>query len=227
MSAHHRFTTSLGVAEWVGYLERLLAHHLPDGQRVSYELGPVVDEALQRAEQCFSHIHRKYFNVDGLVELDHLNSDHMAAFLYFIGNSAWRRTGDTVLPTKLFYLNKILNGVDLFFSVNLPEVFLLVHPVGTVVGNATYGNYLVIYQGCTIGSDAGMYPRFGEGTILYARSCVLGDCGVGDNVVFGANTFVLNADVPANSVIVGQHPALHRLESLESVRSRVFDPIPS
>ena len=35
-----------------------------------------------------------------------------------------------------------MNGVDIFYSVNLSEVFCLTHPLGTVLGHAKYGNFM-------------------------------------------------------------------------------------
>lgn len=224
MPAQPAFSSSLPAATLAGYVERLLASHLPDGIAAAYDLAPHVSTALERVEHSFSNIHRKYYEHRGAIHFDHLNGDHMAAFLYLLGNSAWTATGDSVIPTKLFYLNKIMHGLDLYFSVALPEIFLLVHPVGTVIGNASYGDYFVVYQNCTVGADNGVYPRFGEGTVLYSRSSVLGDCSVGDNVVFAANSFVVNSDVPADSIVVGQFPAQRHLPNPRSVRERIFDP---
>ncbi len=217
------FRTSLDADELAIFVERMLDNLIPDGQVGAYSLQAHVVEALARTEHCFRSIHRKYYNFGGIVEFNHLNSDHLAAFLYFLGNSCWKSTGDTVVPTKLFYLNKILNGLDLYFSVSLPSVFLLVHPVGTVIGNANYGDYLVVYQNCTIGADKGVYPTFGDGVILFSRSSVLGDSRVGANVVFGANSFVVNAKVPANSIVVGQYPEHRVLPNPQTVRNRLFD----
>lgn len=217
------FSSTLDSHELAAYVTRLMATHFPDNRATSLDLQPIVVEALERIENNFSRIERKYFTIDGRTSFDYLNGDHFATFLYFLANSAWKNTGDTVVPTKLFSLNKILHGLDLYFSVRLPEVFLLVHPVGTVIGNADYSNYLVVYQNCTIGSDAGKYPRFGEGVILYSRVSVLGNCSIGDNVVFAANSFVVNSDVPADSIIVGQYPEHRALPNRQTVRSRVFD----
>jgi len=225
MSAKEQvFRTSLRADQLTAFVEKVLNNYLPDGQGATYDLAPIVADALQRVEHCFSRIHRKYYSVDSVIEFNHLNSDHLAAFLYFLANSAWKGTGDTVVPTKLFYLNKILNGLDLYYSVALPEVFLLVHPVGSVIGNAHYEDYLVIYQNCTVGADAGVYPHFGEGAILYSRSSVLGNSWIGDNVVFGANALVVNTNVPSNTVVVGQFPNHRLLASSQSVRQRLFDP---
>lgn len=221
------FTSSMTEDGLVSYVERLLDHYVPDGQAIAGSLRAAVHDGLRRIEYCFTHIHRKYYNQNDAVTFDHLNSDHMAALLYFIGNSAWKLTGETTLPTKLFYLNKVMHGLDLYFSVALPDIFLLVHPVGSVIGNAEYRNYFAIYQNCTVGSDAGIYPRFGEGVILYSRTSVLGDCDVGSNVVFAANSFIVNTAVEANSVVVGQYPQHRRLTSTLTARERLFGVSPS
>jgi serine O-acetyltransferase len=220
------FSTTLTPPELCGYVTRLVTNYLPDGAKSAIDLQPQVRAVLGRVEHCFSQINRKYYTLDNRVTFDHLNSDHMAAFLYFLGNTIWKSTGDTALPTRLFYLNKAMHGLDLYFSVALPEVFLLVHPVGTVIGNATYGNYFAIYQNCTTGADGGIYPTFGEGTIMYSRTSVLGNSTIGDDVVFAANSFVVNSDVPSSSLVVGQFPQHRLLVNTVPVRDRLFESAP-
>lgn len=206
-----------------GYVRRLMAMYIPDGYEVPYPLESLLVQALDRVEHCFSRIERKYYGCDGKVLFDHLNADHMAAFLYFFGNSVWQETGDAGMPTRLFYLNKIMHGLDLFYSVRMPDVFLLVHPVGTVLGNAAYGDFFVVYQNCTVGAVTNVYPSFGTGTILYSRSSVIGDCGIGDNVVFAANSHIVNVNVPADSVVLGQYPNQRFSRNKMTVRQRCFD----
>ena len=60
----------------------------------------------------------------------------MATFLWFLGNTIWKETGDEDLPTRLFYINKIMHSLDLFYTVQMPDMFLLIHPVGTIIGRA-------------------------------------------------------------------------------------------
>jgi serine O-acetyltransferase len=223
MSAIPAFNSSLSANQLAHFVETMLINYLPDGQERRHDLMSIVAEALQRVEHCFSRIHRKYYNVNQVIEFNHLNSDHLAVFLYFLANSVWKSTGDTIVPSKLFYLNKILNGLDLYYAVTMPDIFMLVHPVGSVIGNANYKDYLVIYQNCTVGADAGIYPRFGEGVILYSGSSVLGDSTIGDNVTFGANAMVVNTDIPQDTVVVGQFPHHRLLDSQRSVRQRLFE----
>lgn len=222
MSGTTSFHVSLASEQFGEYITRLLDTHFPDGQPVAEQVTTHIDAALERTRISFSNIHRKYYNDNGRVDFSHLNSDHMSAFLYLLGNTIHRDGGDAAVATKLFYLNKVMNGLDLYFSVTLPDTFLLVHPVGSVIGNATYGDYLTIYQGCTVGADKGVYPTFGEGTILYSGVSVLGNTTVGDNVVFAANAFVINAEVPGNCVVTGTYPNHEVKPSSRSVIDRMF-----
>jgi serine O-acetyltransferase len=210
--------------DFEAYVARLIENHVPD-QRMPPIPSAAFGRALDRVEHCFSRIERKYYKTGDRAVLDHLNGDHMASFLYFLANTVWRETGDAALPTRLFYANKIMHGLDLFYSVAMPNIFLLVHPLGTVLGNATYGDYLVVYQNCTVGAVTTVYPTFGVGTVLYSRTSVIGDCKVGNDVVFAANSFVLDCAVPDNSVVVGQHPAQRFLKNTVGVRARHFDPV--
>ena len=206
------------------YLKRLLSLYFPDGRSVDFSASDF-SLALERCEYSFSRITKKYYQDDGGgVVFDHLNADHMAVFLYFLGNSIWKSGGETDLPVKLSYLNKILHGLDLFYSVGMPDVFLLVHPLGSVIGNAQFGDYLVIYQNCTVGAVDSDYPVFGEGVILYSRSSVIGKCCVGDDVVFAANSAIVNTNVPSHTVVLGSYPDCRLRENSIPVRARCFDP---
>jgi len=215
---------SLAPQRLEAYVLDLVSHHFPDGYRPTYSLAPLLERTLQRVEYCFGHVHRKYYREGDEVLFDHLNGDHFASFLYFLGNTVWKEAQDTELPTRLFYLNKVMHGLDLFYSVTMPDIFLLVHPLGTVLGNARYGDYLVVYQNVTVGADeAGIYPSFGSGTVLYAKSTVIGECNLGNDVVLGANAFILNADVPPGSLVVGQYPSHRVTPTSLAVARRIFN----
>ena len=216
--------STLNPQELEAYVFKLMNLHFPDDFHPNYTISWLIERTLQRVEYCFSHIHLKYYRNDHGVVFDHLNSDHFASFLYFLGNTIWSETQDTEVPTRLFYLNKIMHGIDLFYSVKMPDIFLLVHPLGSVLGNASYGDYLAVYQNVTVGADeAGIYPNFGIGTVLYAKSTIIGECKLGNDVIFGANSFILNADVPAGTLVVGQHPLCRFISSSFSVAQRVFN----
>jgi len=172
----------------------------------------VFNITYDRIDYCFKRIKEKYYNNNNSKNFffNHLNTDHMCAFFYFLYNSGYREKLNDKILTKFFYLNKILHSIDIFYTVQLPDIFHICHPIGTVIGKAQFSNYLVVYQNVTIGSaGAGkklIYPKFGEGVILYSNTSVIGDCNVGNNVIFGSNSAILNKNITNNKIVLGNFP---------------------
>lgn len=219
-----QFVRSLDDHSLTQYVVRQLNGICPDNDVAEASaLRSAVDETLTRVYDCFKAIRKKYY-WDGVNTLfNHLNSDHYAAFLYLLSNTLVRSGRDEALAAKVFLLNKALHGLDAFYGVTLPEVFLFVHPVGTVLGRGKYGNYFVCYQNCGVGAlENGCYPAFGDGVVMFARSTVLGGCTVGSNVVFGANSFILGTDVPDGHTVVGAYPDHRLIPDAGSVVERMF-----
>ena len=67
---------------------------------------------------------------------NYLHPDHYAMFLYLLANTVSRGDRANPLPFRLFYLNKVLHGLDVYHDTELPEVFQFMHPLGTVLGQA-------------------------------------------------------------------------------------------
>ena len=82
--------------------------------------------------------------------------------------------------------------------------FLLVHPLGTVLGRGNYKDYFMAYQRCGIGSNHDIYPRLGRNVTLRPGSSVLGNCDIGDNVTIAADSLVLDYSVASESVYFGK-----------------------
>jgi len=152
--------------------------------------GNLVDEALlekyqedtiDRLHNCFSHIKKPYFYENGQPIFNHLHGDHYAMYLYLLCNTIWRLDKNEKLASKVFLLNKSLHGIDAFYSLDLPEIFLFVHPIGTILGHAKYSNYFICYQNCTVGSTAEdrIYPVFEKEVALYSGASVIGKCAIG------------------------------------------------
>ena len=204
-------------------VESQLNSHFPDQQQINRKILKLCFEnAILRVRKCFDPIILKYYEQGNESYFNHLHGDHFACFLYFFSNEAYL-VGDEILASKLFLLNKTLFGIDAFYAVKMPEHFLLVHPLGTILGNANYEDFLVVYQGVTIGSTtAGIYPVFSKSTILYSNSSIIGNCHIGTNVVLGANASLVNSNIPANKVVVGNYPNHSILENKNSLISSYF-----
>lgn len=216
--------TSIHPAQLKTYLTNQIVHFFPDNSTDwKAAVASCCREALERLEHCFSYIPGKYYQDNGVPVFNHMNSDHYATFLYFLANQAYL-AGNIPLAERAFYLNKALNGLDLFYSVNMPNIFLLVHPVGSVIGNAKFSDYLVIYQNVTIGSDKdGIYPAFDGANVLYSGSSVIGDCRIGKNSVIGARSFVRKMNKSEDSrVYSGMYPNIRSTPNNRSVIEDFF-----
>lgn len=132
-------------------------------------------------------------------------------FLYQLSHYEYIR-GNTTIADKVYSLNKMLHGVDLFYEISLPKHWSCEHPVGTVMGRAKYGDYFFFYQGCTVGGswhrEKLYYPTIGKGVMMYSDSKVLGNSHIGDHVILSANAYVINEDIPNNCTVFGQSPHL-------------------
>ena len=103
-----KFDSSLSAKEMAFYIKNLLIKYFPDKKKLPLnekKLKQIINLAYERQEFCYSNIHDKYFNEKGKVFFNHLNSDHFCAFLYFVGNSAFKLNADKIFLDKIFYLN--------------------------------------------------------------------------------------------------------------------------
>lgn len=184
------------------YTARQTNQLFPDGNEVtSGALTGYVRLALERVEHCFRHIALPRYTRHGQAAFDHLHADQHSQYLYFLANTVYQQEGDPQLAAKLFGLNKALNGFNCMYDTQLPDIFVVAHGMGTVLGKAHYGNYFMCCHNCTIGAIRGIYPTLGEGVILSAGASIIGECRIGNNVVVGPACTVVKTDVPDNTLI--------------------------
>lgn len=191
------------------YIIHQIKTFFPDNQGLtSSDIAHALKTALDRLEFCFMHIQDMRFQQNGEAVFNHLHSDQYAMFLYFLSNSFYIQEGRETICEKIFYLNKCLHGIDCFYTVQLPSIFLFVHPLGTILGTqASYSDYFLISQNCTIGDNYdGQYPVLGKGVALYSGATIIGECVIKDNCEIGAHAFIYNSKIASDSIVFGRHP---------------------
>ena len=181
------------------------------------EIKASFDEALVACQENFSHSNNKYYlrEIDGRTEV-YFNPYHSVqwmTFLYYLSHIIYKKGSTTKVCDKLYYLNKVMNGLDMFYAIDMPAHFCAEHPVGSVMGRAQYSNGFFFYQGCTVGGTRDKegtlyYPVIEENVHMYANSSILGKCHIGRNSQIGAGALVKNQDVPENCIVFGQSPNL-------------------
>lgn len=202
----------------LNYVASQLANFFPDGQDVREPIERHLDGALLRLENCISAV--KMWRED---EFDYLHSSQYAIFLYFLSNTIWLAERERGICTKLFFLNKALNGIDCFYEIEMPEIFFIGHSVGIVLAKATYGNRLVLYQNSTVGKNHGVAPVIGHGVVMYPNTAIIGGCHVRDGSVISQGVSVINSETPGNCLVFqGRAGELLFRESKRNVLDDIF-----
>lgn len=165
------------------------------------------EQGLERLENCFKYItFPAYCDQKGQTFFSRYHSDQYAQFLYFFSNSLWKISENKVLCDKLLCLNKALHGIFISYKGNLPDVFFLAHPIGTVLGNADYSDFLVVFQNVTVNTEQDQYgnpaPQLGKGLFLAAGAKIIGNKKIGDRVSIGVDALVYNQEVLDDRVVI-------------------------
>lgn len=203
-------TLTMSTADLARYTRTQVEHLFPakgawDARRFRRDVG----KALDRVEHCFRHIaHPSYSDAAG-ARFDPFQSDQYCQYLYFLSRTVHEESQDRRLAGRLFALNKALHAFNCMYDTVLPDIFWVIHAVGTVLGKASYSDYLVVRQNCTVGAIRGEYPVMGEGLILSAGASVIGACRIGRNVMVGPGCQVVNQDLP-DDTFVASAPTLKR-----------------
>jgi serine O-acetyltransferase len=198
---------SMGTSELMSYVGRQLDAFFPDQHRfIGQDVEAAFQEALDRTEFCFRHITFPAYFQDGSAMFSPMHSDQYSQFLYFFSNSLWKRSANKPICDKLILLNKMLNGMFYSYKCALPNIFLFGHPVGTIIGNAVYSDFLVVFQNVTINTDADEQgnpaPILGKGLFLAAGAKIIGNKPIGDRVSVGVDALVFQTEIPDDSVVI-------------------------
>lgn len=168
-----------------------------------------IDAALEKCRVCFAATGNKYYQRGGVPYFNPFHSGQYCIFLYFLSRAVFTAHPEArSLADRIYYLNKALNGLDLFYEVEMPDIFFLDHPVGSVLGRATYGSHFAFSQNCTVGNNKGVFPVIGRNVQMLSGSKILGNCRIGDEVIISANTYIKDTDIPAGSLVFGSSPHL-------------------
>lgn len=191
------------------YLSQQLMQFFPDRYQMKGEdIDKAFELGLERLENCFKYLSfPAYCDDNGQTYFSHLHGDQYAQFLYYFSNSLWNISQNKPICDKVMYLNRVLNNFFFSYKGKLPDIFFLGHPIGTVLGNAQYSDFLVVLQNVTIntsvdknGKDAA--PKLGKGLFMGAGAKIIGNKKVGDRVSISVDTVVYNKEIPDDSVVL-------------------------
>lgn len=198
---------SLRTDDLLGYVFKQVNHFFPDGQaKPDDDVRKAYAFALERAEYCFSKVKIKGYQRNGNAYFNHLHADQYSAFLYFFANSLWKMSQHKMLCDKLIVMNRSLHGIWFSYKGHLPDIFVFDHPIGAILGNAEYSDYLVVHQNVTVNTGAyqeggRVTPALGSWLFLAAGAKIIGDETVGNRVSIGVDACVYKKSVPDDTLV--------------------------
>ena len=173
---------------------------------------------LNRLDKRFSHIRNKYYHNDEDTVFNPLHVAQWTMFLYEMAHEIYKnRYSD--LCDMIYGISKAFSSADILYEVDMPDIWFFDHPQGSVMGRAEYGDYFTFSQGCTVGNNKGKFPVFDKHVSMLSNSKVLGDCHIGNHVIFSANSYIIDTDIPSYSIVFGASPNI----SLKSITPQKFN----
>lgn len=105
-------------------------------------------------------------------------------------------------------ISRFLTGLEVHPGAKIEGGFFCDHGMGVVIGEtAEIGENCVLFHGVTLGGTGKhhtkRHPTIGKNVFIGTHSTLLGPIRVGDFARIGAETVIINRDVPSHSTVVG------------------------
>ncbi len=207
------YATILSHSSFDRALASVLSNRLACAQLLATQLAELCnevldgDEGVRLAARC---------DVAATRARDPACRTHADCLLYFkgyhaiqahrIAHALWLK-GKTLLAFALQSRISEVFAVDIHPAARIGRGILLDHGTGVVIGEtAVVGDRVSILQGVTLGGTGketgDRHPKIGQGVLIGAHACILGNITVGEGAMIAAGSLVLKP-VPAHAMVAG------------------------
>jgi len=169
------------------------------------ELNPLYHSLARQ----FLSMRNRYFTDEGAAVFRLAHNVQLTIFLYKLSRGLFL-AGRRLDADRVYSLLRIVSSVDLYYEVELPELWACDHPLGSVIGRGRFAREATLFfaQNCNVGNNRGTYPRIQGNLHMFANSSLLGDTGVSGNVVLANGACAVDAGVLSDCIVFGRSPEL-------------------
>ena len=112
------------------------------------------------------------------------------------------------IPRLISQIMRFLTGIEIHPGAKIGKGFFIDHGMGTVIGETSQiGKNCVLFHNVTLGGtgkDKGKrHPTVGDNVLIGTGAMLLGPIKIGNNVKIGADTLVINKNIPDDCTVVG------------------------
>ena len=120
------------------------------------------------------------------------------------------------IPRLISQIIRFLTGIEIHPGAKIKKGLFIDHGMGVVIGETSeIGENCIIFHNVSLGGtgkhEGKRHPTIGNNVLIGTAATLLGPINIGNNVKIGAETFVINHDVPSNSTVVGVPGRIVRL----------------
>jgi serine O-acetyltransferase len=118
------------------------------------------------------------------------------------------RLGIPFVPRLISQVMRFLTGMEIHPGAQIGRGFFCDHGMGVVIGEtAEIGEDCVLFHGVTLGGtgkhEGKRHPTVGNRVFIGTHATVLGPVRIGDDCKVGAESVIINRDVPDGCTVVG------------------------
>jgi serine O-acetyltransferase len=111
-------------------------------------------------------------------------------------------------PRFISQISRLATGIEIHPGATIRKGFFIDHGMAVVIGETSViGRNCSLFHNVTLGGTGKQtgkrHPTIGDNVLIGTGAVLLGPIKVGNNVKIGANTFIINHDVPDNCTVVG------------------------
>lgn len=105
-------------------------------------------------------------------------------------------------------ISRWFTGIEIHPGAVIDGGFFIDHGMGVVIGETSIiGRNCVLFHGVTLGGtgkhSGKRHPTIGNDCFIGTHATLLGPITIGDNVKIGAESVIINRDVPTGCTVVG------------------------
>jgi len=117
-------------------------------------------------------------------------------------------TGIPFIPRLISQIMRFFTGIEVHPGAKIGKGLFIDHGFGVVIGEtAEIGKNCILFHNVTLGGTGKhkekRHPAIGNNVLIGTGAILLGPINVGNNAKIGANTFIINKNVPNNCTVAG------------------------
>jgi len=121
------------------------------------------------------------------------------------------------IPRLISQIMRFLTGIEIHPGAKIGRGLFIDHGIGTVIGEtAEIGKNCILFHNVTLGGtgkhQGKRHPTIGNNVLIGTGAILLGPIKIGSNIKIGAETFIINCNVPDNCTVVGSPGRIVKLK---------------